>query len=146
MIVGNTEADPLSTRAARMKAYSRLISALDGGGANYSRDLNEVDLSDPEDAKVTVADQNGALLIHLGAENYLERFTLYKTHIQEWRQQSPRLQAVDLRYERQVVLVPELAAATEPAPEQPDSAAPQPVSRPSKPKASLPGHNGKHKH
>jgi cell division protein FtsQ len=114
VIVGNAASDPLSTRAARMKVYFQLIRALDSSGANYSRDLDEVDLSDPEDVRVTVADQNGPLLIHLGSGNYLERYTLYKTHIQEWRQQSRRLLAVDLRYERQVVLVPESASPAEP--------------------------------
>jgi cell division protein FtsQ len=136
VITGNTETEPLSTRAARMKAYFQLIRALDANGANYSRDLDEVDLSDPEDIKVTVADQKGPLLIHLGAENYLERFTFYKTHIQEWRQQSVHLQAVDLRYERQVVLVPEISSPAEPALEQ---APPPTASQPDKPKAGLPG-------
>ncbi len=137
VIVGNTGSDPLSTRAARMKVYFQLISALDSSGANYSRDLDEVDLSDPEDVKVTVADQNGSLLVHLGSENYLERFTLYKTHIQEWRLQAHRLQAVDLRYDRQVVLVPELSPAAEAVAAQAPSPAPGPASA---------GHGGRGKH
>jgi len=127
VIVGNAESDPLSTRAARMKTYFQLVRALDSGGAGYSRDLDEVDLSDPEDTKVTVADQNGSLLIHLGSTNYLERFTLYKAHIQEWRQQTRRLRAVDLRYERQVILVPEDMKPVEPVAEQAPALAPRPV-------------------
>ena len=127
VIVGNAESDPLSTRAARMKTYFQLVRALDSGGAGYSRDLDEVDLSDPEDTKVTVADQNGSLLIHLGSTNYLERFTLYKAHIQEWRQQTRRLRAVDLRYERQVILVPEDMKPVEPVAEQAPALAPRPI-------------------
>jgi cell division protein FtsQ len=106
VIVGNAESDPLSTRAVRMKTYLELVRQLDSTGANYSRELDEVDLSDPEDVKVTVADQQGALLIHLGSSSYLERFSLYKAHIQEWRQQFQRLHSVDLRFERQVILNP----------------------------------------
>ena len=39
--------EPLSTRTARMKIYNDLVSQLDSGGAHYSQDLSEVDLSDP---------------------------------------------------------------------------------------------------
>src|SRR5208282_3852132 len=47
VIVGMKDAEPLSTRAARMKIYMQLIKELDAGGAHYSRDLSDVDLSDP---------------------------------------------------------------------------------------------------
>ena len=114
VIVGNSESEPLSTRAARMKTYRELVRQLDSTGANYSRELDEVDLSDPEDVRISVADQQGTLLIHLGSGNYLERFSLYKTHIQEWHQQFARLHSVDLRFERQVILNPG-APAVEPA-------------------------------
>ena len=52
VIVGNAESDPLSTRTARMKTYVELVRQLDSTGANYSRELDEVDLSDPEDVKI----------------------------------------------------------------------------------------------
>ena len=54
-IVGASDAEPLSTRAARMRIYNALVRELDSDGSNYSKDLSEVDLSDPEDVKVTVA-------------------------------------------------------------------------------------------
>jgi cell division protein FtsQ len=88
---------------------------LDSSGANYSRELDEVDLSDPEDVRVSVADRQGTLLIHLGSTSYLERFTLYKAHIQEWHQQFERLRSVDLRFDRQVILNPGSPVAAAPA-------------------------------
>jgi len=127
VIVGNAESDPLSTRAARMKTYTELIRQLDSTGANYSHELDEVDLSDPEDVRITVSDQPGALLIHLGSSSYLERFGLYKTHIQEWRQQFPRLRSVDLRFDRQVVLNPESPAAEAPVLQQAPQPGPKPI-------------------
>ena len=66
-----------------MKIYAQVVRDLDSGGANYSRDLSEVDLSDPEDVKVTVADPNGEVLVHLGSSDYLERFKVYVAHIQD---------------------------------------------------------------
>src|SRR5439155_650543 len=84
-IMGTADAEPLSTRAARMKTYNALIRELDSDGSNYSKDLSEVDLADPDDVKVTVADPAGAVLLHLGATNYLERYKTYIAHAAEWR-------------------------------------------------------------
>ena len=79
------DTEPVSTRAARMKMYVQLIKELDAGGAHYSRDLSDVDLSDPDDVKATVTDPKGAVLVHLGSSNFLERFKIYVAHVQEWR-------------------------------------------------------------
>lgn len=116
VIVGISDTDPLSTRAARMKIYSELIKELDSGGAHYSGDLSDVDLSDPDDVKATVTDPQGAVLVHLGSSNFLERFTTYVTHVQEWRTQFPKLESVDLRYEHQVIVNPD-SASTESKPQ-----------------------------
>jgi cell division protein FtsQ len=104
VVVGMRDSDPLSTRAARMKIYQRLINDLDSTGEKNSLDLNEVDLSDPEDVKVTVADNERSVLLHLGDSDFLDRFKIFKTHLKEWQQQHANLQSVDLRYEHQVIL------------------------------------------
>lgn len=115
VIVGAGEGEPLSTRAARMKIYMDLVHDLDSGGAHYSQGLSEVDLSDPEDVKVTSADPNGEVLIHLGSAHYLDRYKIYVAHVQEWRQQFQGLRSVDLRYDRQVIVNPDEPANTKAA-------------------------------
>jgi len=107
VIVGMTDTEPLSTRAARMKIYAQLIRELDSGGTQYSRDLSDVDLSDPDDVKATVADPQGAVLLHLGSSNFLDRFRTYVSHVQEWRTQFPGLKSLDLRYQHQVIVNPD---------------------------------------
>jgi cell division protein FtsQ len=57
--------------------------------------------------KVTVADPNGEVLVHLGSADYLERYRVYVAHVQEWRQQFQKVRSVDLRYDRQVIVNPE---------------------------------------
>ena len=37
-----------------------------------SRDLSEVDLSDPEDVKITVSDPQGEVLVHLGSSGFAD--------------------------------------------------------------------------
>jgi cell division protein FtsQ len=108
VIAGMNAGEPLSTRAARMKNYNALVRDLDSGGAHYSQELSEVDVSDPDDVKVLAADANGEVLVHLGAGNYLQRYKTYVTHVQQWRQQFDKLESVDLRYDGQIIVNPDL--------------------------------------
>jgi cell division protein FtsQ len=123
VIVGISDNDPLSTRAARMRIYMQLIKELDASGAHYSADLSDVDLSDPDDVKATVTDSHGAVLVHLGSSHFLERFKVYVAHVQEWRAQFHKLESVNLRFDHQVIVNPDSdnatavqAAASAPAP------------------------------
>ncbi len=129
VIVGAGEQEPLSTRASRMKIYDALVRALDSEGARYSRDISEVDLSDPEDVKVSVADPDGPVLVHLGAGRFLDRYRIYIANVQKWRQQVPRLDSVDLRYDRQVIVNPDSAASPPPPARTAQKRAPVPPRR-----------------
>jgi cell division protein FtsQ len=108
VIAGMNAGEPLSTRAARMKSYNALVRELDSSGARYSQDLSEVDLTDTEDVKVLAADANGEVLVHLGSGNYLQLYKTYVTHVQQWRQQFDKLESVDLRYDGQIIVNPDL--------------------------------------
>jgi cell division protein FtsQ len=108
VIAGMNAGEPLSTRAARMKNYNALVRDLDAGGAHYSQEMSEVDLSDPEDVKVMAADANGQVLVHLGSGSYLQRYKTYVTHVEQWRQQFEKLESVDLRYDGQIIVNPDL--------------------------------------
>ena len=108
VILGMNSGEPASTRAARMKIYNDLVSQLDAGGAHYSQELSEVDLSDAEDVKVLPSDPQGEVLVHLGSSNYLERYKVYVSHVREWRQQFDKLESVDLRYDGQIIVNPDL--------------------------------------
>lgn len=133
VIVGASDAEPLSTRAARMKIYNALVRELDSDGSNYSKDLSEVDLADPDDVKVTVADPAGTVLLHLGSANFLERYKIYIAHAAEWRAQYHKLESVDLRYDRQIIVNPDARSAA-PAPTA-SSPTVQPKKTTAKPKA-----------
>src|SRR5207244_3124865 len=77
-------------------------------GGHYSQDLSEVDLTDPEDVKVLTNDAAGEVLVHLGSANFLDRFKIYVAHLREWRQQFTKLESVDLRYDQQIIVNPDL--------------------------------------
>lgn len=104
VITGIDGGDPAASRKARMAVYQRMMSDLDSTGQHYSQQISEIDLTDPEDARVLMPEQGADILAHFGEDHFLERYKRYKAHIAEWRQQYPNLAAVDLRYDQQVVL------------------------------------------
>ncbi|MBZ5688296.1 MAG: FtsQ-type POTRA domain-containing protein [Acidobacteriia bacterium] len=108
VILGMNPGEPLSTRIPRMKAYNELVQQLDSGGARYSQDLSEVDLSDLDNLKVRVNNPQGDVLVELGSIDYLKRYRTYVSHVQEWRQQFQKLESVNLRYDNQVIVNPDM--------------------------------------
>jgi cell division protein FtsQ len=108
VILGMNPGEPLSTRIPRMKAYNELVRELDSGGARYSQDLSEIDLSDLDNIKVRVNDPQGDVQVELGSADFLKRYKTYVSHVQEWRQQFQKLESVNLRYDNQVIVNPEM--------------------------------------
>lgn len=115
VLTGIDGGDPLQSRKARIALYQRLVGELDGNGQRLSDQISEIDLTDPEDARVLMPEQGTDILAHFGEDHFLDRYQRYKTHIAEWRQQYPKLAAVDLRYDQQVVLEMAPGASTDQA-------------------------------
>ncbi len=121
VVTGLSQADPLSTRAARMQLYLRFVQELDAEGASISKNLSEVDLSNPEDVKALLPNGRSTILVHFGEDNFRHRYDLFEKNLPEWLTQHPKLAAADMRYEHQVVLEMAPGAAVssaEPANEQ----------------------------
>jgi cell division protein FtsQ len=104
VLTGIDPRDPLDARKGRMAVYERLLAELDANNQHLSEQISEIDLTDPGDARVLMPEQGEDILAHFGEDRFLERYQRYKAHIAEWRQQYPKLAAVDLRYDQQVVL------------------------------------------
>jgi cell division protein FtsQ len=99
VVTGLDPGDSAESRKARMSVYLRLMAELDADGKHNSQQISEIDLTDPEDARVIMPEQGSDILVHLGEEKFLERFERYKTNIAAWRQQYPHLRSVDLRFD-----------------------------------------------
>jgi cell division protein FtsQ len=104
VLTGIDPGDPTDSRKARVDVYMRMMAELDADGKHNSEQISEIDLTDPEDARVLMPEQGADILAHFGEDHFLERYERYQAHIGEWRQQYPHLAAVDLRYDNQVVL------------------------------------------
>lgn len=104
VVTGIDPDHPLAERAASMHLYERFIKALDSTGQHLSEHVSEVDLSDPFDLRATVPEKSSDLLLHFGNQDFLARYRIFQTHINQWEQQYPQLFGVDLRYKGEVVL------------------------------------------
>jgi cell division protein FtsQ len=129
VILGMSDNEPLSTRAPRVRQYLRLVHELDNGPgvkAQYSRDVEEVDLSDPEDVKVLAKGGYEPILLHLGNQDFYARFMIFLSNVQRWEQERGKLRSVDLRYGPQVILNPDQRSVPPPAaaPAKADAASP----------------------
>jgi len=147
VVTGIDPHDPLEGRKNRMAVYGRLLAELDASNQHLSEQISEIDLSKPEDVRILMPEQGTDILVHLGEDRFLERYQRYKAQIAGWRQQYPKLMAVDLRYEQQLVLemtpgtspveiaTGDAASATAqtnaPAPETEKKAAVKPAGKPS---------------
>lgn len=115
VVTGIDGGDPLSSRKARMAVYLRLLGELDGGGQHLSDQISEIDLTDPEDARVLMPEQGTDILAHFGEDHFLERYQRYKSYIGKLRQEYPTLAEVDMRYDQHMVLEMASGAAAQPA-------------------------------
>jgi cell division protein FtsQ len=126
VLTGIDGGDPLPARKARIDLYLRLLGDLDANGQRLSDQISEIDLTDPEDARVLMPEQGADVLAHFGEDHFFDRYQRYKAHIGEWRQQYPKLAAVDLRYDQQVVLEMTAGSSTEQTAVTADSSKPAP--------------------
>ena len=148
VVSGIDPADPLSVRAARMHLYQQFLAALDSTGQHFSAQLSEVNLSDPEDVRATVPSAGTDLVLDFGQQDFLARWQNYQAHIAQWRQQYPQLAAVDLRYQREVVLKmagdPDIDG-TPKMPATPAASAPAAAAKPAPHRAPAARHTTRHR-
>jgi len=104
VVTGIDAHDPPEGRKNRMAVYGRLLAELDANNQHLSEQISEIDLSKPEDVRILMPEQGSDILVHLGEDRFLARYQRYRTQIAGWRQQYPKLMAVDLRYDQLLVL------------------------------------------
>lgn len=104
-------------RAQRVALYSDLVREMDQIKPGASDHISEVDLGDSDDVRATLAglnqmgiagvDDQGPVLIHFGNRDFGSKFKLFTDNISQWRAVAGRVESVDLRFSKQVVVNPE---------------------------------------
>ncbi|MDD5542038.1 MAG: FtsQ-type POTRA domain-containing protein [Acidobacteriia bacterium] len=103
----NTTDDHLINQI-RIGRYMDLLSDLDKDQGGYSKDISEVEVSDPDDVKALLKDD--PIVIQFGKSDYQERFKLYLSNIKRLKQEYPHIDSVDLRFKDRIIIKPADAA------------------------------------
>jgi cell division protein FtsQ len=139
VVSGLDDAMPLPDRAARMRLLVQFLKEIDLVRAGASEQVSEVQLSDAEDLRATIAGLPGLesdppINVHFGDSDFVNKYRLLVENIGPWRASAGHVESVDLRFPRQVVVNPERVATSRPVSKpvaRPVSVSvSQPVSRP----------------
>ena len=117
VVEGIAETMPREAREQRTKLYVQFLKDIELVRAGATERVSEVDLSDAKDLRATLAgipelraaggDDPGAVLVHFGDGDFVNKFRLFVGNIAQWRDSAGRVDSVDLRFARQVVVNPE---------------------------------------
>ncbi len=117
VVDGIVETAPSETREQRMKLYVQFLKDIELVRPGAAERVSEVDLSDAKDLRATLAglpellaasrDAQGAVLVHFGDGDFVNKYRLFVENIAQWRATAGRVDSVDLRFARQVVVNPE---------------------------------------
>ncbi len=120
VVTGIGENIPREERGQRMKLYVEFLKDIEMIRPGAADQVSEVDLSDAKDVRAVLAGVPGTgllasenrspVLVHFGDSDFVNKFRLYVENIAQWRASAGRVESVDLRYARQVVVNPESKA------------------------------------
>jgi len=126
VVSGLSEATPAAQREQRMGYYTELLLDLTEVKPGAADHVSEVDLSDASDVRATLAglgemgitglDDQGPVLVHFGNKDFDTKFRVLVENISQWRASAGRVDSVDLRFSKQVVVNPESRAVAVKAP------------------------------
>jgi cell division protein FtsQ len=103
----------VAQRATQMQQFAAVMAGVrKDGGAGWK--VSEVDLGEPDDARVRVSPAAGgkSVLVHLGNEHYAARYAIFLAQVGGWQRTYPYLAGVDLRYDGQAIVDPGAPPAT----------------------------------
>jgi cell division protein FtsQ len=119
VVSGLDEAMPLPDRAARMRLLVQFLKEIDLVRAGATEQVSEVQLSDAEDLRATIAglpglESDAPINVHFGESDFVNKYRLLVENIGPWRASAGHVESVDLRFPRQVVVNPERVATSRP--------------------------------
>jgi cell division protein FtsQ len=113
VVSGIGESTPRDVREQRMKLFAQFMKEIERARPGADDRISEVDLSDAADIRATLTGLGAApgkaspILVHFGDSDFANRYHLLAENVDQWRANAGRVESVDLRFARQVVVNPE---------------------------------------
>jgi cell division protein FtsQ len=113
VVSGVGESMPRDMREQRMRLFVQFMTEIEHARPGADDHISEADLSDGNDVRVTltglgaVASNASPMFVHFGDSDFANRYRLLAENVDQWRASAGRVDSVDLRFARQVVVNPE---------------------------------------
>ena len=104
VVTGITEYMSLPNRLQRIALFESLAAELDSKEPRYSSLVSEVDVSDPQNARVTTIHEGDVIELQMGQRLFRHRWEVFLSYVDTWKKQYGRVNSVDLRYRGQVAV------------------------------------------
>jgi cell division protein FtsQ len=95
-----------------MVLFVNFMKEIELAHAGAGEQISEVDFSDAQDVRAMLAGLPGLegqypIWVHFGNSDFVNKYRLLVENITQWRASAGRVESVDLRFSRQVVVNPE---------------------------------------
>jgi len=110
VVSGISDSTAQDDRAQRMRMFTAFMKEIETVRPDAADRVSEADLSDGQDVRATLTglgNEDGPVLVDFGDSDFGNRYRLLVENIDQWRQSAGRVDSVDLRFARQVVVNPE---------------------------------------
>jgi cell division protein FtsQ len=113
VVSGISESVPRDVREQRMKLFVGFMKEIEHARPGADDHISEVDLSDGSAVRATltglgtIPGNSSPILVNFGDSDFSNRYHLLAENIDHWRASAGRVDSVDLRFARQVVVNPE---------------------------------------
>ena len=117
VVTGIQETMPRDEREKRMQLYVKFMKDVEMARPGAAEQVSEVDLADLADLRATLAgmpelgnpeaEGQASVLVHFGTSDFQSKYHTLVENIGQWRAAAGRVESIDLRFERQVVVNPE---------------------------------------
>lgn len=117
VVTGLSDAQPRELREQRMRLYEQFLKEIEAVRPGSSAAVSEADLSDANDLRAVLTGlagtggDSGAVTVHFGEGDFAAKYRMLMEYFAQWQANTGRVESVDLRYSRQVVINPEAKAA-----------------------------------
>ncbi len=119
VVSGISETMPAGEREKRMRLYMEFMKEIELARPGASDSVSEVDLSQGDDVQVTLTavtalESQDTLLVRFGDGDFVNKYRLLMENAEQWHERTGRIESVDLRFSRQVIVNPEQTASSRP--------------------------------
>jgi cell division protein FtsQ len=112
VVSGFDDATSIADRKQRMTLFVDFMKEIELAHPGAGEQVSEVDFSDAQDVRAMLAGLPGLegqypIWVHFGNADFVNKYRLLAENLAQWRASAGRVESVDLRFAKQVVVNPE---------------------------------------